>query len=289
MDGADITYTTPGRKDHVYVGKLDGVKQYSQKKYLLWTIIDILQIANGNQEVVFDENTFHESFGKKLTYRQLYYFLKFHKQYVFNINIPQASCLCEICENVVFVAKGINKSLTSNEKALPTNPHDIVEKLSCDSSSKSCMLGTCEVCGECNLSIDDFKNGDNTISSCSDVVASDEDDKWGRGDDGKVKKVLANVEVFNQQLCTLKRHIYTKREQVNVYNAIKNEIKPGELLIHVDYSENYENRQQNEIQSAYFGHTTFSLFTACCYLRKEVDGELVKENVTTQESLHFPV
>ena len=153
------------------------------------------------------------------------------------------------------------------------------------------MLETCEVCGKCNLLIDDFKNGDNTMSSCSDSSSSsDEDDKsnysvsyyeWGRGDDGKVTKLLVIVElieaieIFNKQLCTLKRHIYTKREQVNVYNAIKNELQPGELLIHVDYSENYENRQQNEIQIAYFGHTTFSLFTACWYLRKKVDGELL--------------
>ena len=28
------------------------------------------------------------------------------------------------------------------------------------------------------------------------------------------------------------------------------------MLVHVDFAENYENKQQLEIQSAYFGHTT---------------------------------
>ena len=227
-----------------------------------------------------------------MTFRQLYEFLKSHKEYVFNKNIPQSSCLCEICENIVFVAKGINKALIYNEKALPTNPHDIVEKLSCDSSSQLCMLETCETCETSHLSINDFKNGENITTSSNDSSEDEETDynvsyyEWSRGDDGKIKKVLANVEpeeaieVFNKQLSALKKHIFTKRQLAIVYNDIKNRLKPGELLVNVDFSENYENKQQDEIQSAYFGHTTFSLFTACCYLKTEENGELVKENVT---------
>ena len=38
-------------------------------------------------------------------------------------------------------------------------------------------------------------------------------------------------------------------------------------MIQVDYSEGYHNKNQDEIQSAYFGHETFSIFTACEYFR----------------------
>ena len=55
-------------------------------------------------------------------------------------------------------------------------------------------------------------------------------------------------------------------------------MKTGELLLHVDHSENYANKQQNEIQSAYFGNDCFSIFTACCYLR-DAGGKLINENV----------
>ena len=41
--------------------------------------------------------------------------------------------------------------------------------------------------------------------------------------------------------------------------------QPGEVLIHCDYSENYKNIHQNEIQSGYFGQSSFSLLTACIY------------------------
>ena len=47
----------------------------------------------------------------------------------------------------------------------------------------------------------------------------------------------------------------------------------------VDYSEKYENRQQDEIQSAYFGHTAFSIFTACCYFRKTGNASVQNVNI----------
>jgi len=34
FDRGDISYITPGRKDHVYVGISEGIKQYVQKRYL---------------------------------------------------------------------------------------------------------------------------------------------------------------------------------------------------------------------------------------------------------------
>ena len=34
------------------------------------------------------------------------------------------------------------------------------------------------------------------------------------------------------------------------------------ILLLVDYAENYENKQQGDSQSAYFGHTLFSIFSA---------------------------
>ena len=44
-----------------------------------------------------------------------------------------------------------------------------------------------------------------------------------------------------------------KHEQVASYDKQKDELKTGEALIHVDYSESYNNTQQDEIQSACFG------------------------------------
>ena len=72
--------------------------------------------------------------------------------------------------------------------------------------------------------------------------------------------------------------------QFKYYNDAKANLAKNEILIHVDYSKSHENKQQQEIQSAYFGHTTFSIFTACCYLR-DVENEVISESVTITSEL----
>ena len=42
------------------------------------------------------------------------------------------------------------------------------------------------------------------------------------------------------------------------------------MLVHVDLPESYRNDQQNEIQGAYLGNQSFSLFTLCCYFKGSI-------------------
>ena len=143
----------PGRKDHVYVGKKDGVKVYEQKRYLLWKIRDLHEIANGGS--VIEEaggDSFSNAFGRPLKFYLLYDVLKLLKEYVFDRDIPQWSCLCELCENVTLLATGVNKVLKDK---LPTSPHDIVEKFS-RSSTRHCMYDACcEICSSIDINIPD--------------------------------------------------------------------------------------------------------------------------------------
>ena len=102
----DFTYVTPSRKDHGYVGKVDGKSQYVQKRYLMWTLNDLLNIANGRSRIK-NKSSFEFSFGKKIKFHQSYEYIKSNREYVYNRYIPQSSCLCEICKNVCFVAKDL--------------------------------------------------------------------------------------------------------------------------------------------------------------------------------------
>ena len=147
LDRPVVSLITPGKNDHVYVGKVDGKKQFLQKRYLLWTLRDLLDIANGCSVVNQDDLTFVGSFEHKLSFRQLYGFIKSRKQYIYNKDIPHSACLCEICENATYFMKGLNQKLPK-ENQLPANPHDIVERFSCDSSSEVCMSSKCEKCKE---------------------------------------------------------------------------------------------------------------------------------------------
>ena len=177
----------------------------------------------------------------------MYNFLKMHKEVACNSDIPHSSCLCEVCKNASLLARGINSSLKSSDILSPT-AHDLVETHTCDSSSKDCLLGNCPECLKPGLSLSDFKADVDLISLL----------QRQRVEEKTVK--VNNAMSFGQMIpkrvetiSNLKRHTYRKREQVASYNKQKDELKTGEALIHVDYSESYNNTQQDEIQSAYFG------------------------------------
>ena len=79
-----------------------------------------------------------------------------------------------------------------------------------------------------------------------------------------------------ETISNLKRHVNRKREQVASFDKQKDEVKTGEAFVRVDYSESYNNTQQDEIQSAYFGQQNFSIFTSCSYYREAEQGDLAK-------------
>ena len=90
--------------------------------------------------------------------------------------------------------------------------------------------------------------------------------------------------MWQNHVTVIKRHIFTKRQQ-KAYNNIKQNLTSYEIMIHLDYSENYKS-SQNEIQSAYFGNVSFRLFNACTYYRQISDGTLAKilMTITTEYS-----
>ena len=140
LNQSNITYTSLGRKDHVYFLKFNGVRKNKQQQYLLCPLRDILSIANSNTG---SEQSFETKFGKELTFPRLCEFLKLHKEYTLNSNIPHTSCLCEICRNSSLCAKGLNNREKIFREMFPTSPHGLVEKFSCNSDKGNCMFEKC--------------------------------------------------------------------------------------------------------------------------------------------------
>ena len=96
---------------------------------------------------------------------------------------------------------------------------------------------------------------------------------------------------WEETISNLKRHIHRKREQVTSYNKQKDELKTGKALVHVDYSESYNNINQDEIQSAYFGKQNFSTFTSGSYYCEAERDDLVKIAIAviSESSDHFQI
>ena len=79
LSRSDMTYTNLGRQDNVYIGKVNGERKYLPRQYLLWTLKDLLDIINGSELHSFN---FVSTFLEKLTFSQLYDFIKSHKRFV---------------------------------------------------------------------------------------------------------------------------------------------------------------------------------------------------------------
>ena len=74
--------------------------------------------------------------------------------------------------------------------------------------------------------------------------------------------------------------------QVEYQNNLQKNLKKGECMIQVDCSEVYHNKNQDEIQSAYFDHQTFHIFTACGYFRPSKTANIEKFPVTSESEVN---
>ena len=63
---------------------------------------------------------------------------------------------------------------------------------------------------------------------------------------------------------------FVRNKQYKIYNNLKLQMPENAILLHVGYPENYENKQQGECQSAYFGYTSFTILTAAAYIRLKI-------------------
>ena len=82
-------YTTPGRRDTIYVGMDGGKRECKQKRYLLRKLHEVI---NG-YKIISNENfsSVTEAFEHELSFRQMYNFLKMHKVVAYNSEISRSS------------------------------------------------------------------------------------------------------------------------------------------------------------------------------------------------------
>ena len=95
----------------------------------------------------------------------------------------------------------------------------------------------------------------------------------------KQLKELPDIEVkrkLTDMFANLKMHYFTKRTSSKEYKTQIETLQPGEVIIHVDYSENYKNKQQNEIKSVFYVQGQFTIYTACIYVN--ADGDVKCKN-----------
>ena len=158
-------------------------------------------------------------------------------------------------------------------KKLPDGEIEFARELVCCIHTKVCVTGACFKCP----GIKKYQDIMEFISSVPEMKIQ----QWVRVDKKVRKKEIkesgTNVAKLLKEKVEDKDyivHVYSVFRQFKELKMLKEKLKPGEVIVSVDFSRNYDNKQANEIQSAYFGHDTFTLYTVCCYWKND-KGELV--------------
>ena len=79
-----------------------------------------------------------------------------------------------------------------------------------------------------------------------------------------------------KQIDNIWEHYYLKHVQDATCQKQIAELCEGEVVIHVDYSKNFKNKQQNELKAGYYGQGKLSLFTVVVYIKE--GGNVVCKN-----------
>ena len=154
----------------------------------------------------------------------------------------------------------------------------------CDHKRKECMFKECSRC-QLNKISDDLESELLESETFYDQWVSVKESRIGKNNNPievrvtkKVKTVCTVKELISQansQLCNFMRHMYTADHQKDHISDVKKTLHSNEVVILMDFSENYVCKLNNEVQSAHFGASKkqISLHTGVVYTRNPDAGK----------------
>ncbi|KAJ4446138.1 hypothetical protein ANN_12830 [Periplaneta americana] len=114
--------------------------------------------------------------------------------------------------------------------------------------------------------------------------------QWIRDSEGKMIKCCIEDSTVNDALKALTVmspkylfHCYVKKKQSAYFRMLLDNASDTEVLLQVDFSENYSIIHQNEVQSAHWSHDQVTLFTACFWYKDKVKSYVIVSDYMTHD------
>ena len=263
----------PGKKDFVSV-KLEHGRTQIQKRLILCNLKELYQL--------FKEKYPHEQVG----------FSKFAELRPRQCVLAGASgthsvCVCTIHQNVKLMLRGARlHELTSSDDNPLLSYHHCLARITCNPPLPDCYLSECKSCpGTDQLKEELFSVFD---ESMIDTIAYKQ---WTAVDRSSLETVNQNsydfVESFCEKLEALRSHSFIATQQSNFFDQCKSSLKPGELVVCADFSENYAFVLQDAAQGFHWNNAQATLHPFVAYFRESHTSEINHLNfVVISESLH---
>jgi len=186
------------------------------------------------------------------------------------------TCLCKRHENLQFK---VNK-LKQLGYLRTTDMMTLASDVTCNTDKIDCMYRTCECCKTKNTRFDQFIPGEmvewyewqtRKVEKPSRNVIDNETRYVSVTSKEKVKGTMQQlVDEFGAELNLCCKHLYNIAHQYKAVRTLKQKLTDKDILLHVDFSENFGCKNASEIQSMHFGASQkqISLHTGVMYSRK---------------------
>ena len=243
----DISRMLPGKKDYVSVKLADGKREHRQKRLLLFKIGEVHELFKEESNVQIGKSKFAELRPP---------------QVIPSSAFDQEVCICKYHENIDLLLQGLSRLGTSGSRS----SEEAVAKTVCSLDSCKCIDRVCDSCGVTELTDHLFED-------------LDEDDsisyyQWQKVE-GVVKKNLVDCTIaeaeedLQAQLRPFSRHVYNIRRQFQELRHLKEQLSQDEIIIHEDFSENFQLKHQREIMESHRSNESVTVFTAVVYYKDD--------------------
>ena len=96
------------------------------------------------------------------------------------------------------------------------------------------------------------------------------------------------ISSFKNEIKSFQQHVRRVSTQYSQQCFLKEKLKCGQVAIHMDFSEDYNCRSQDEVQSAFWNNISVTLHPVVAYYRNNFDEDLAVKRyvIVTNESRH---
>ena len=140
---------------------------------------------------------------------------------------------------------------------MPSTCSDFLKEYCCKPLTIDCVESKCSNCTEMDSLYENMRDLDSVLFY-----------QWKSEKYYRKCPVSENGEElmskFKDEFELIKKNYHNKSIQSMEYTHLKTSLADGEILIHIDYSENYKNTQQNVVKPAYYGKGPIYTFYSMC-------------------------
>ena len=144
----------------------------------------------------------------------------------------------------------------------------------CDPKSKACTYSTCVEGSDKTMYVEDaYRTMKSKVVQVPQWVNKADDNGYTITSKEVMNFTIEElVEEHEKTMPRFRKHQFNIRNQYAAYRKIREEQVDGDVLIHIDFAENYVCRYAAEIQSLHFGgsHDQATLHTGVAYVNKHV-------------------